>query len=86
MARIESKVTSRGRISIPAYIRHKLGLAPGSKVEWYERGDDVIVRRASKYASRDIHAVLFATPPSPRSTTDMGEGIRAHIRAKYGIR
>ena len=85
MARIESKVTSRGRISIPAHIRHKLGLAPGSKVEWYERGDDVVVRRTSKYTSRDIHAALFATPQSRPSIADMDEGIRAYIRAKYWI-
>ena len=86
MARIESKITSQGQISIPAHIRHKLGLVPGSKVEWCEQGDDVIVRCASKYTSHDIHAALFATPPSRRSVADMDEGIRASLRAKHARR
>ena len=86
MARTESKITSQGQISIPVRIRHKLGLAPGSKVEWCEQGDDVIVRRASKYTSRDIHAALFATPPTRRSVADIDEGIRASIRAKHARR
>ena len=86
MARTESKITSQGQVSIPVRIRHKLGLAPGSKVEWCERGDDVIVRRPSKYTSRDIHAALFATPPGRRSVADMDEGIRASVRAKHARR
>lgn len=86
MVRIESKITSQGQISIPVRIRHKLGLAPGSKVEWCEQGDGVIVRRASKYTSRDIHAALFVTPPSRRSVADMDEGIRSYVRAKHARR
>lgn len=86
MVRIESKITSQGQISIPVRIRHKLGLAPGSKVEWCEHGDGVIVRRASKYTSRDIHAALFVTPPRRRSVADMDKGIRAYVRAKHARR
>ena len=47
MERVESKITSQGQVSIPAPIRQKLGLTPGSKVEWCVQGDDVIVRRAA---------------------------------------
>ena len=79
MAHIESKITSQGQISIPVRIRRKLGVGPGSKVEWCERGDEVIVRRASTYSSQDIHEALFDTPPAPRSIEDMDEGIRSHL-------
>ena len=83
MERIESRITSQGRVSIPAHIRQKLGLAPGSTIEWCERGDDVIVRRATKYASRDIHDALFATPPDAHEVADMDGGIRTFLRRRH---
>ena len=86
MERIESGITSQGRISIPAHIRHKLGPTPGSTIEWCERGDEVIVRRATKHTSRDIHDALFATPPDARGAGDMDEGIRALMRRRHARR
>ena len=83
MESIESKITSQGQVSIPAHIRRKLGLTPGSRVEWCERGDEVIVRRASKYSSLDIHEAVFGGPPARRSVEDMDEGIRSHIRRTH---
>ena len=76
----ESKITSQGQVSIPARIRRKLGLTPGSKVEWCERGEEALVRRASKYSSLDIHKAVFGTPPARRSIEDTDEGIRSHMR------
>lgn len=86
MEQIESKLTSQGQVSIPARIRRKLGLTPGSTVEWCERGDEVIVRRASKYSSLDIHKAVFAKPPARRSVEDMDEGIRAYMRRTHARR
>ena len=86
MERIESRITSQGRISIPARIRQKLGLTPGSTIEWCERGDEVIVRRAAKHTSQDIHDALFATPPDARGAGDMEEGIRALMRRRHARR
>ena len=86
MERIESRITSQGRISIPARIRQKLGLTPGSTIEWCERGDEVIVRRATKHTSQDIHDALFATPPDARGAGDMDEGIRALMRRRHARR
>lgn len=86
MERIESRITPQGQISIPARIRQKLGLTPGSIIEWCKRGDEVIVRRAMKYASRDIHDALFATPPDAREVGDMDGGIRAFLRHRHARR
>lgn len=83
MAGVESKITSQGQISIPARIRQKLGLVPGSRVEWCEEGDDVIVRRASKYSSQEIHDAIFSMSPHPHTVDEMDEGISAHMRRKY---
>lgn len=83
MERIESKISAQGQVSVPARIRHRLGLTPGSKIEWCEIGDEVIVRRASKFSSRDIHEAVFDTPPERRSVADMDEGIRSRVRRKH---
>ena len=80
---IESKITSQGQISIPVSIRQKLGLRPGSKVEWLQRGDEVSIRRASKYTSQEIHDALFDTPAPPRTVKQMDDGIRAHLLKKH---
>ena len=80
MERFESKITARGQVSVPARIRRRLGLTPGSKIVWFESEGEVIVRRAAKYSSRDIHEALFDEPPNPRSVDDMDEGIRSRVR------
>lgn len=83
MERFESKITARGQVSVPARIRRRLGLTPGSKIEWYESGGEVFVRRVSKYSSRDIHEAVFEIPPKPRSVADMDEGIRSRARGRH---
>lgn len=71
---------------MPARIRRKLGLSPGSRIEWSERGDDVIVRRAAKYSSLDIHEAVFGEIPVRRSLDDMDEGIRSRMRRNHARR
>ena len=83
MASFQSKLSSQGRTSIPARIRRKLGLTPGTTVEWCERGDDVVVRRASKFSSLDIHRAVFPAPPARASIDDMDEGIRSRMRRSH---
>ena len=83
MASIESRITSQGQVSVPVRIRRKLGLTPGSTVEWCERGDEVVVRRASKYSSLDIHEAVFDAPPARKRVEDMDEGIRSHMRRTH---
>ena len=83
MSSMESRITSQGQTSVPARIRRKLGLTPGSVVEWRERGDEVVVRRASKHSSQDIHDAVFAAPPNPASVAGMDDGIRSRLRHKH---
>ena len=86
MERVESKITSHGQVSVPARIRQKLGLTPGCRIEWCERGEEVLVRRATKYSSEDIHAALFSAPPVTRELEDMEAGIRDFLRRKHAGR
>jgi AbrB family looped-hinge helix DNA binding protein len=84
MAIAQSKVTAQGQISVPMDVRRKLGIAPGSVLEWEEDGDKMIVRRAGRYSSEDIHRELFgARAPETRSLEVMEEGIRDYIRKRH---
>ena len=83
VALAHSKVTSQGQISVPAEIRRKLGIGPGSVLEWEEEGDKVVVRRVGQYSFEDIHRALFAKPPKPRTLEELKEGIAQHMREKH---
>ena len=83
MASRHSKLTSQGQVSVPAEVRKKLGLAPGSVLEWRDEGTHYIVRRAARYTSEDVHRALFAKPPKARSLSDLKGAIRQHIKRKH---
>lgn len=85
MAIARSKVTSRGQISVPLEVRRRLGIGPGSVLEWDEQGDAVVVRRAGTVTSAEIHAVLFPKPPKSGGRSDPKEGIRKRMRARYEL-
>jgi AbrB family looped-hinge helix DNA binding protein len=80
MALAHSKLTAQGQVSVPAKVRQRLGVGPGSVLEWDEDGDHVIVRKAGRYTSEDIHRALFSKRPRSRTVEEMKAGIRRHIR------
>jgi len=79
-----SKVTAQGQISVPAEIRRRLGIAPGSVLAWEEDGGKIVVRRAGRFSSEDIHRALFGTrKPKTRSVDQLKEGIGQYARKRY---
>jgi antitoxin PrlF len=87
MALARSKITSQNQISIPAEVRKKLGVGPGSSIEWDEEGDKIVVRRSGKYTFDDIRRVLFPDgPPSSHTVEEMDEGIREYMRKRHARR
>jgi AbrB family looped-hinge helix DNA binding protein len=82
MALAHSKVTAQGQVSVPAKVRQRLGVGPGSVLEWDEDGDRVIVRKAGRYSSNDIYRVLFSKTPKRRTLEEMKNGIRQYIRKR----
>ncbi len=83
MALAQSKVTSQGQISVPLEVRKRLGVGPGSVLEWDEQGDAVVVRRAGKVSSAEIHSAIFPKPPQRKSLAELKAGLRKHIRARH---
>jgi AbrB family looped-hinge helix DNA binding protein len=69
-----SKLTAQGQISVPAEVRRKLGIGPGSLLEWDAEDEKIVVRRAGRYTSQDVHRALFATTPRLTSCSSMPPG------------
>jgi antitoxin PrlF len=87
MALAHSKITAQGQISVPADVRRKLGVGPGSTLEWVEEDGKVIVRRAGRYTSEEIHRVLFPDgPPKPKTLKELKGAIEQYIREKHARR
>lgn len=86
MALAHSKLTAQGQVSVPAKVRQKLGVGPGAVLEWDEAGGHVVVRKAGRYTSEDIHRAVFPTRPKPRTVTALKEGIRRHIMRRRASR
>jgi AbrB family looped-hinge helix DNA binding protein len=81
-----SKLTAQGQISVPAKVRQKLGVGPGSVLEWDDAGSQVVVRKAGRFTSAHIHRALFARRPKPRTVAAMKKGIRRYLRKRHASR
>jgi AbrB family looped-hinge helix DNA binding protein len=86
MSIARSKLTSQGQISVPAEVRHKLGLGPGSVLQWDEEAGKVVVRKAGRFSSADVHAALFGKPPKRRSLKALKGSIKKHLKGKHARR
>lgn len=86
MALAHSKLTAQGQISIPVRIRQRLGIGPGSVIEWDADGETVVVRKAGRYSSQDIHRALFARTPKLRPVAELKDGLRRYIKKRHAGR
>jgi AbrB family looped-hinge helix DNA binding protein len=78
-----SKLTSQGQVSVPSEVRKRLGLGPGSALEWHAADGAYVVRRAGRVGTEQIRAALFDAPPEPRTLDELREGLREHVRRKH---
>ncbi len=84
MAIAQSKITAQGQISVPAEVRKKLGVGPGSVLEWHEQDGGVVVRRAGRFSSIEIHQTLFPKrAPKDRDAVDVKAAIRKYIKKRH---
>ncbi len=86
MALAHSKLTAQGQISVPAEVRRRLGIGPGSILQWDEENGEVVVRRATRYSSEDVHRALFPTPPRPRTLGELKGGIGRYVKRRHARR
>lgn len=83
----QSKLTAQGQISVPAEVRRRLGVGPGSVLVWEERDGEFVVRRAGRCTSDEIHAALFGDKPDAATgSAVVKDGIRKYIRRRHARR
>ena len=82
MSLAKSKLTAQSQISVPAEVRKKLGVGPGSVLEWDEQGGQVVVRRAGRHTSEEVHQALFPRGRPSVSSADVKDGIRTYVRKR----
>jgi AbrB family looped-hinge helix DNA binding protein len=82
----QSKLTAQGQISVPAEVRRRLGLGPGSVLEWRTEDGRIVVRKAGKYGNRDLHEAAFPQAPAPRTLAELREGPAKYARARHARR
>lgn len=84
MSIAQSKLTAQGQISVPSAVRKKLGLGPGSVLEWDQVGQDIVVRKSGRHTSVDAHKALFPEGgPRQKAPSSVKEGIAKYIRRKH---
>jgi AbrB family looped-hinge helix DNA binding protein len=54
----ESTMTSKGQIVVPAKLRRRYGLKPGTKVYFIERDDEILFQPVTKQFIRSVHGML----------------------------
>jgi antitoxin PrlF len=79
----QSRLTAQSQISVPAEIRKKLGVGPGSVLEWDEQEGQIVVRRAARYTSEAVHHALFPGGGAKKEPVDVKDGIRKYIRKRH---
>lgn len=84
MSLARSRITSQGQISVPAEIRRRLGVGPGSVVEWDVEGEKITIKRIGRYNFEDIRSLFDGA--QKLGPDDVKEGIRKHMREKYAKR
>ena len=78
-----SKLTAQAQVSVPAAIRRKLGVGPGSTLVWEADGDQVVVRRVGAHTSAAIHEALFSDEPPRKTLKELKAGVAKHIRKRH---
>ena len=93
MEKVQTKVTSQGQVSVPAAVRSFLHLMPGSALVWSQDGDRIVVERATRHSTAEVHQALFgarptaATPAKPatpaKSLGELKLGVRQRMQRRY---
>ena len=90
MQKTQTKLTSQGQVSVPAAVRSFLHLIPGSVLVWSQEGDRIVVERAKRHSTAEVHQALFGNgasgPPTgaaPRTLAELKQGIRQRMQRRH---
>jgi predicted nucleic acid-binding protein len=74
-------------VDLPVSGGVRLGIGPGSVIEWDDNGGQVVVRRAGRYSSSEVHEEVFPYGTQARkSAEEIKAGIRANVKKRHARR
>ncbi len=56
----ESTMTTKGQIVVPAKLRRRYGLKPGTKVYFIERDEEIVFQPVTKEYLKNVHGMLVS--------------------------
>lgn len=76
---------------MPVSVRNFLHLIPGSVLVWSQEGDRIVVERAKRHSTHEVHQALFSEGPPlgagpAKSLTELKCGIREQVRRRHAGR
>ena len=83
MQKSQTKLTSQGQVSVPAAVRSFLQLTPGSVLEWTQDGDRIVVERARRHTTAEVHQALFAETPPAKTLAELKQGVRLRVQRRH---
>jgi AbrB family looped-hinge helix DNA binding protein len=76
-----SNLTSKGQVTVPASIRHELGLKPGDKVRFVRKGKAVLIEAVVEEPLDSLFGLLKA--PAGRGIADVDAAVADAIHARH---
>lgn len=87
MQKVQTKLTSQGQVSVPVAVRRFLHLTPGSALVGSQDGDRIVVERARRHGTAEVHQALFsdAAPAGApaNSLAELKQGIRQRMQRRH---
>ena len=86
MATIQSKVTSKGQVTLPKTLRSKLGIQAGDRLEFALEPNDRVSfsKKKTPGASAGCGKRFVSLNGKPPTVERMNEGIRAALKQRFG--
>ena len=78
-----SRVTAQNQISIPALVRRRFRIVPGTELVWEER-DGMLIVRLKRFTLDDVRALCADRPVVRRSIAQIRAARDRAISAKHG--
>ncbi len=83
--RAVSRVTSQNQTSVPAAVRRRFRIVPGTELVWEER-EELLVVRPKRHTLDDVRALCAVRPVSRLSLAEMRAARDRGVSAKHGRR
>ena len=82
----EATLTSKGQVTIPKAVRDHLKLEAGARVDFIITADGTVLLRPLTRHVHELAGLLARHRTRAASVREMDEGIRMHLRRKFGRR